>query len=146
VADASDPSSQNSTHPFPPTDAAPALNPNRRVFVHVALAIVAVVFVTLVAVLYYKSWWMHPPVPDAALIVQGNEEVAGAVVSVSGPIDQPRSRTMSAESGYACEFHLPPGNYYLRISVAGSVVESTVELKSTKTVTVPFGRTHGGVR
>jgi hypothetical protein len=85
-----------------------------------SITAVAVLFVSLFAVLWYRSWWKVPGTPSAQFIVEGGPEHDGMVVTVEGSqLAGPLQATLRKEEKYVALFALPAGSYAVRITHDG---------------------------
>lgn len=99
--------------------------PPGRTRMRLAIAMVALAFVGTVGVLCYRSWLYAPANPASVVIVQGDEPYRGALVRIESPAGAFEG-TIQPETKYVCSFHLPPGRYMLRVSLAGATVEEGI--------------------
>ncbi len=91
--------------------------------VQAAIAVVAVLFVTLVAIVWRYSWWRVAATPSALVVVEGSSDFEGTVVTIDGAnLPSPRRERVAAESSYICRFPLPAGEYSIRIEHVGQVL------------------------
>lgn len=101
----------------------PPASPERRVFVLVSIAVVALMFAGMVTLIYYRGMVKEL---TALIVVQGDDYFDGAVVIVDGPIPRTLSKTIGPDpkpdKNYICRFTVPPGTYTLRIEFKGKVI------------------------
>ena len=89
-----------------------------RVGLPLAIAFVVLAFIVFIAILFYKSVVMAPATPSAMVVVRGEAYYKGAQVRLEGDAGV-FDGTLDPESKYTCSFHVPPGQYLLRISMSG---------------------------
>lgn len=101
----------------------------RRILVHSAVMVVAALFIGMVSVLYYFSWWKPGPrAPTSLLVVEGNAQIGDAEVIVEGPTKIFEGKLLAKEA-YICRFHLVPAVYTVRVERQGvPVVSKTVQI------------------
>jgi hypothetical protein len=93
----------------------------RPVLVPLAIGLVAVLFVTMVSIIYYKSWLAGPTV-SALLVVQGDESMDGDSVGIEGTAGSlATSQTLQKVNNYIGHFPLPAGTYHMWVEHQGSM-------------------------
>jgi hypothetical protein len=110
------PSSANVAQPAP--GAQPNLHAPRRILVLISIAVVAIMFVSMVGVLYWR--WREKPTPSALLVlrVPAKFDRAVATVEVDDGRDIKPIRT-TLEADQVVRISIPPGRYLVRIEHNG---------------------------
>jgi hypothetical protein len=85
----------------------------RRVFVKLVMAGTGLLFVLMLAAVYYR--WVTEPIPTSVITIQGTKDMAGAQVTVTfsppDPNVRPLTATIDAAHSYGATFYLQPGVY-----------------------------------
>lgn len=101
-------------------------HPERHGMVLLAIATIGLMFLGLVAVLYYYSSWRVPPTPTARIMFVGEESHKDAMITVEGPTGPALRRRpeLDRDTGkHLARFDLPAGRYLLRVEIAGQARE-----------------------
>ncbi len=88
-----------------------------------AITVVALLFVSMLAVVYYRSWWKAQSPSNAMLVVSADPGSVNVSIMVLGSQDSWTDK-LSAENRYRCQFVLPPGNYRVKATCMGITQES----------------------
>ena len=95
-------------------------SPQGRAAVFAWIAVVAVLFVMLFGVIWYRSWYKQPAAPSARFVVQGTAEHEGMLITITGKrLAEPLQATIRKEDEYVAAFSLPAGSYTIRITLDG---------------------------
>src|SRR5881392_1122334 len=93
----------------PPIDARPS-----RSFVYFAIAIIALLLISIMALLLYRALTVRPP--EAVLIVQGDPQWDQAALIVDGPsLPHPQTAVLEKANKFFVSFFLQPGKYTLHV-------------------------------
>src|SRR5437867_873214 len=112
--------SASQPHPNAPSD--------RRMFVHVMIAIAVLLFLATQALLYYR--WVTMSEPSCVLVIDAGPALKGAEISVdSVEMAKPLQATIGLNDRYAIPFYLDPGKYDVKLKLNGQTqIEANVEL------------------
>ena len=127
--------------PSPELPVAPALRgPRRQWVVVIGILVATVISLLSISVLYYK--WYRSDEYDTIIIVWGPREWDGAVAKVSGPAlpTGALSYTLREEDNNVVRFHVPPGEYSVRVVKEGKVLDqrTTPRRLGAKMIWWPF--------
>ena len=104
-----------------------------------SIAMVAVLFVGMIGVIYYKSW-LAGPTASALLLVVGTDKFDGAEVSVDQIGGALRSERLQASNEYVARFPLPAGSYTVEIRLRGELVDhQPVKVGDYQIATITLG-------
>ncbi len=82
--------------------------------VMIIIFLAAAMFVSMVAVIYYR--WVTVSAPTSAMLLIGDESLDGAVVIVNGVgMKAPQVITLARDNGFQSPLYLHPGSYELRV-------------------------------
>ena len=113
-----------------------------RVGLPLAIAFVALAFIVPIAILYYKSWHTAPVTPSAMVVVRGEAYYKGAQVRLEGAAGV-FDGTLEPESEYTCSFHVPSGQYLLRVSGSGVThYENVLAVRWRTSVSLHYNNPH----
>jgi hypothetical protein len=120
---------------------APALRgPRRQWVVTVGILVATVISLLSISVLYYK--WYRSDEYDTIIIVWGPRDWDGAVAKVSSPALPTGwlSYALREEDNCIVRFHVPPGEYSVRVVKDGKVLEqrTTPRRLGAKVIWWPF--------
>jgi hypothetical protein len=115
---------QIQTSPEQPDPQRPVVpSAERSVFVNLSIVAVAMLFIALVGIVWCYSWWRVPATPSALLVIEGNKDFDGTVITIDGPsLQSPRHEAIGPDASYVCRFPLPAGEYSIRIEQAGKLL------------------------
>lgn len=104
------------------------------------IALTAVMFVAMVAVLFYR--WISLAEPEYVLIVSGTPAWKGATVTVDNvTLQKPYVRTIGGEHGMRLAFYLDRGTYSVLIERDGKVyIDEEVFIDAGKVWQVDLGK------
>jgi hypothetical protein len=105
----------------------PNLHTPRRILVLISIAIVAIMFVSMVGVLYWR--WREKPAPSALLVLRVPARFDNAVATVEvddGRDIKPIRTTLAGEE--VVRISLPPGRYMVKIEHNGKRLTQRVIL------------------
>lgn len=91
-----------------------------------AIVVSALMVVAMLAVIYAR--WVRVAEPTAAIVVEGDESLAGAVVTVEGEGMKPLSVTLDAGNKYASPVLVRPGIYTVTTRLNGAPVGRSYRL------------------
>ena len=103
-----------------PTPPQATAHPERRLFVQISIAAVALLFVAAVGLLFWRSYTSGEP--NALWVIEGDASLDGAVVTVEGVDTMPISRALTAKDNYIARIPVPPDVYSIRVVHKGKVV------------------------
>jgi hypothetical protein len=132
-------SATEASPPAPPP--APALRgPRRQWVVVIGILVATIISLLSISVLYYK--WYRSDEYDTIIIVWGPRDWDGAVAKVSGPAlpTGGLSYAIREEDNYVIRFHVPPGEYSVRVVKDGKVLDqrTTPRRLGAKMIWWPF--------
>ena len=97
----------------------------RRITVLLAIVVIAVVFIAMAGVIYYRSALKPPPTPSAIIAVVGDESHKGTTVSVMNiegtGISLQQKLAAGSDGRYTARFNVPPGEYTVRIETPAGI-------------------------
>jgi len=96
------------------------------VFIAVSIAAVAIMFASMVGIIYYKG--SKTPESTASIVVQADDYFVGNEVIVDGNhLPAPMRRTIALDPNpdrnLICRFNIPPGMYNVRIEFNGKLIQ-----------------------
>lgn len=88
------------------------------IWVHVAIGVAALLFITAVGLLYYRSLTLVEP--NSIVDVRGNPSLDGAVVEIKGAgLNAPLQTVFGQKKGYEGRFFLDRGSYQMTVRREG---------------------------
>jgi hypothetical protein len=95
----------------------------RAAFIYLAIALAATLFIAIVAVLYWRS--LHNSAHTALLIIEGDANFDGAVVTVESAGGPAFSKTLGPDGRFNSRFILPPDIYVVKVRHQGRIIRQT---------------------
>jgi hypothetical protein len=122
-----------STETSPPTGAAPraddpAEHRPGRTFTLLMIALTALLFAGMLALLFYK--WATNREPTSVIVIEGTPKFEGAEVTVDGVrLNAPYTAKLTADRKFTMPFYLDKGLYTVRVTKDGrTVMEADFEI------------------